>query len=142
MKKIVAIAILFAFTCIGTGSALAQYDRVRVKVPFNFTVGSRALPAGTYTISSIDNSSLIKIDNLSNTRIHVLAMSQAPSHTSAPARTAVFHKWGTRYFLSDVRGDEYSMDLQLPTSKEEKRAKAETSEAELRSSNTVLVALR
>jgi hypothetical protein len=142
MKKIVTIAILFVFTCIVTGTALAQGEGVRVKVPFDFTVGSTTLPAGTYAINTIGSSPLIKIDNLSNTGVHVLAMGQAPSGKPAPARTLVFHKWGTQYFLSDVRGDEYSMNLHLPTSKEEKRAKAEVTEAELHTNSTVLVALK
>jgi hypothetical protein len=142
MKKIVTIAILFVFTCIVTGTALAQGEGVRAKVPFDFTVGSTTLPAGTYSIKSINNSAIIKIDNLSNTGDHVLTMSQAPSGKPAPVRTLVFHKWGTQYFLSDVRGDEYHMNLHFPTSKEEKRAKAEVAEAELHTSSTVLVALK
>ena len=82
MKNIVTIAILLASTCIGASSAMAQSERVNVVVPFSFTVNSATLPAGRYSISNIDSSPLIKIDNLSNTRVHALAMGQAPLRAS------------------------------------------------------------
>lgn len=142
MKNIVTIAILLASTCIGASSALAQSERVNVVVPFSFTVDTMTLPAGTYSISSIDSSPLIRIDNLSNTGLHALAMGQAPLAKSPAVRTVVFHKCGPRYFLSDVRGGADSLNLHLPISKAEKRAQAEVLEAGLRTSNAVLVALR
>jgi hypothetical protein len=143
MKNIVTIAILLASTCIGAGNALAQSERVNVVVPFSFTINSTTLPAGTYSISNIDSSPLIKIDNLWNTRVHVLAMGQAPLRaTPAAVHSVVFHKCGSQYFLSDVRGGADSLNLHIPTSKAEKRAQAEVQEAGLRTSNTVLVALR
>jgi hypothetical protein len=142
MKNIITIAILFASTCIGAGSALAQSEQVRVNVPFNFHVGSKSLPAGTYTISSAGETPFIMISNLSRTSVRALALTQPPNRKSTPEHTVVFHKWGDQYFISDVRGGDSSMNLHLPTTKEEKRAKALISEAELRSSDNVLVAAR
>ena len=37
------------------GSAIAQSSHVRANVPFNFTVGSKTLPAGTYDIAAISS---------------------------------------------------------------------------------------
>ncbi len=141
MKNLIKIAILFASTCV-VSSAMAQDPQVRVKVPFNFTVGSTTLPAGTYSVSPIGNTWIIKVDNLSGHGGHVLAMSQAASTEPVQPDTAVFHRVGTRYFLSDLRSDGSYINLHMPTSKEEKRAVAEALQAGLRAKDTVLVALR
>ena len=39
------------------GSAIAQTSQVRANVPFNFTVGDKTLPAGTYDIGAISSRS-------------------------------------------------------------------------------------
>jgi len=36
------------------GSAIAQTVHVRANIPFNFAVGSKTLPAGTYDVGTID----------------------------------------------------------------------------------------
>jgi hypothetical protein len=64
------------------------------------------------------------------------------SNISSTANKLVFHRYGNQYFLSEVRCETASMNVQLTTSKAEKRAKtAQTQEAELRADNNVLVAL-
>ena len=39
------------------GSAIAQTVHVRANIPFNFAVGSKTLPAGTYDVGTIDGTS-------------------------------------------------------------------------------------
>ena len=52
MKRITAIvALLAAASTIGLGNAFAQGNAVRATMPFDFTVGNKVLPAGTYTIT-------------------------------------------------------------------------------------------
>ena len=142
MKNIVTTAILFAFACIATGSASAQKEQFKVNVPFSFTVGSKTLPAGTYTVSSASNSPFITIDSATKPGVRVLAVNQAPNGKISPENAMFFHKWGERYFVSDIHLDGSSSALHLSTTKEEKRAKAQTAEAELHNSNVVLVALK
>jgi len=141
MKNIATIAILFASTLIGASTASAQSEQVRVSVPFDFHVGSTTMPAGTYMITSAIGTPFITIANSSKVA-RTLTFSQAQTSYHTPAHTVVFHNWGGQYFISDVRGGDSSMNVHLPTTKEEKRAKALMSEAQLHSSENVLLALK
>jgi hypothetical protein len=61
MKTLVVLTTVFLFVCITP--AFAQWDRqATVRVPFDFTVGTTLLFAGTYEISTrpLDNAILIK----------------------------------------------------------------------------------
>jgi hypothetical protein len=62
MKRIITVA-AFAFTVIlGVGKSQAQVPAVQVTVPFKFTAGDKALPAGAYTIM-LASSGVIEIRN-------------------------------------------------------------------------------
>lgn len=51
MKHLIASAILVVGTTMGLAThASAQDNQIAVKVPFDFMVGSQALPSGTYRI--------------------------------------------------------------------------------------------
>ena len=50
MKRITAIALFAIANFALAGTSFAQSNGVRANVPFDFTVGNKLLPAGTYTI--------------------------------------------------------------------------------------------
>jgi hypothetical protein len=50
MKRITAIALFILAGLVSAGNVLAQDHGVRTTVPFDFTVGNKVLPSGTYTI--------------------------------------------------------------------------------------------
>jgi hypothetical protein len=139
MKNIITIAILFAGACITTGSISAQTAQVQATIPFNFSVGQATLPAGTYTLRTEKSSPILVIKNASRSAV-VVAMSQPDSPDANGKSRLVFHKYGGQYFLSDVRTQHSSMNLHLVPSRNEKRAKAQTLEAGMRSNDPVLVA--
>ena len=56
MNRILSIALVLASTLAAAGTSSAQDHKVKATVPFNFTVGDKTVPAGTYTISSSPNS--------------------------------------------------------------------------------------
>ena len=125
---------------ISVPSTYAQI-RVRVTVPFNFTVGKAEMPAGTYTISRAGAfSSVIEIKG-STTKKSVVSMVRSGGTSSSDSTAKlVFNQYGERYFLSQVtRG--YGADvMQLPTSKLEQEQRIEsTSRA---SEQKVVVAAR
>ena len=62
MKRIPAIALLAIANFALAGTSLAQSNGVQAKVPFDFTVGDKVLPAGNYTIRS-ESSHVIMIKN-------------------------------------------------------------------------------
>jgi hypothetical protein len=63
------------------------------------------------------------------------ADSRLPKHS-----VLVFIKYGDQYFLHEILCSSGAMNLQLPTSKVEKRV--QTQEASLSSGNQILVALK
>jgi hypothetical protein len=79
----------------------AQADTVTA-VPFAFTVGSTELPRDSYTISRVSghmNAFLIR--GLRGSTI-VMSQPDGPSATD-PSPRLVFHRYGDRYFLREVR---------------------------------------
>ena len=141
MKNLTAIALFVAAGIVTAGSALAQDHKVTATVPFNFTVNGRTLPAGNYTIGNDANSP--RILTIADRKDGVAVMAIAiPDSGYAADNKLVFHRYGSQYFLSEIRTANESMTCHLPTSKQEKWAKAQTQEASLRVNNDVLVALK
>jgi hypothetical protein len=141
MKNIAALALLVA-TTFAVDSALAQDHQIKSTVPFNFTVGDRTLPSGTYVISSdMTSPELVTMRNWAK---KAGAFSLGLPNQSNPTQdnSLVFHKYGNQYFLSDIRSDSVSMHVHFPTTKAEKRAKARVEEARLSSDEPVLIALK
>ena len=143
MKRIPTIALLVAASVIMAGSAMAQNDAVKATVPFNFTAsGNRLLPAGTYTIST-DTSSphILRIADREK-GVSVVALALPDAGNPRNTNKLVFHRYGSQYFLSAIRCEASAMNIYLPPSKQEKMARAQAQEAELRVNNDVLVALK
>ncbi len=145
MKNILAIAFLAATTCIGSLSASAQTHTALANVPFDFTVGSTPLPAGTYTITSSAPSHVIWLDSRSGGHAAVMGLA-GDSRPLAPNKI-VFHKYGSDYFLSDVRCDSASLNMHITPSKKEKEVRqrlqevSKTQQPGLASTETVFIAL-
>ena len=142
MNRISAIALIVAASFVTAGSAMAQDHRAQATVPFNFTVNGNSLPAGTYTVGSESRSPNVITITDREKNIHMLAIAMPDSNTSGGANKLVFHRYGNQYFLSEVRCESASLNVELSTSKAEKRAKAaQTQEAGVRVNNDVMIAL-
>jgi hypothetical protein len=141
MKHITALALFIAAAFITAGKAIAQDYAVKATIPFNFTVDGRSLPAGNYTLGSdITSPTVLKIrDQAQHVHVMVLAMPNADERPKA--NVLVFHKYGNQYFLSEIRSDASAINFQLATSKQEKRARAQTEQAGLRVNDNVMLAL-
>jgi hypothetical protein len=142
MNRISAIALIVAASFVTAGSAMAQDHRAQATVPFNFTVNGNSLPAGTYTVGSqLNTPNVITITDREK-NVHMLALAMPDPNISSGANKLVFHRYGNQYFLSEVRCESASMNVQLSTSKAEKRAQAaRAQEAGLRVNNDVMIAL-
>jgi hypothetical protein len=136
MKRITAIALFILASLVSAGSVSAQDNGVRATIPFDFTVGSKVLPSGTYTIQQ-GMTSLIVIRNREK-NIAVMSTSHADSKQSKTGKL-VFDKYGDQYFLREILCASVDMSVELPTSKMEKRARLQ--EARLESSPQVFIAL-
>jgi hypothetical protein len=137
MKRITSIALFALVSFVAIGSMSAQNRAVKATVPFDFSVGNKLLPAGTYTISS-ESYGVIEIRNYDR---HI-ALVSTTTHDANESKTAelVFHKYGDQYFLSEILCASADMNMAVPTSKQEKTAR--TQEANLQNSSQVFLALK
>jgi hypothetical protein len=141
MKNIAAIALFVAGTFVVAGQAYAQDHALKANVPFNFTVGNRTVPAGTYTISSdMADPDLVAIRNYAK-KVGVMSLGQPGESNPRHDNTLVFHKYGNQYFLSEIRSADAAMNIHFATTKAEKRARTLVEEAGLFVNDPVLIAL-
>lgn len=126
MKRITATA-LFTLAALVTAAlvtgprAMAQSRAVRATVPFDFTVGDKLLPAGSYEIWS-PSRGVVQIENRDN-HAAMLTATTYDSHESRNGNKLVFHKYGDQYFLSEILCRPASMNVRLPQTKTEKQAR-------------------
>jgi hypothetical protein len=138
MNRINAIALLAIANFAMAGTSFAQSNGVRATVPFDFTVGDKLLPAGTYTIKE-QSEHVIMIQN-HDKPIAVLSLVDGDSNKSPNGGKLKFHRYGSQYFLTEILCDRANMNLQVPTSKTEKRTAVQ--EANLRTRGETYVAAR
>jgi hypothetical protein len=131
MKRITALAFLTA-ALISMGSACAHAQATGFKVPFDFTVGNQVLPAGTYQVSYATNNAILIRSQDERFYAFTTTYSADPSTSGGKV---VFTKYGNQYFLHEVLCSALSMNVALPTSRLEKRARIQ--EAQLPHSETV-----
>jgi hypothetical protein len=138
MKRITAIAFLAIANFAMAGTSFAQSTGVRANVPFDFTVGNKLLPAGTYTIKE-QSDHVILITN-HDKPIAALSLVNGDSNTSPNGGKLKFHRYGNQYFLSEILCEQADMNLQVPTSKTERTTALQ--EARVRARGETLVAAR
>lgn len=123
MKRITAVAFFTLASILSAGSALAQNHEVRADVPFNFTVGNKVLPAGTYSISPAMDGA-IEIQNR-ETHLAVLTQTAMDSNHSQSGGELVFQRYGGQYFLREILCEFASMNVNIPFTTKERSARAE-----------------
>jgi hypothetical protein len=100
MKRITIVALFAAASMVGLGNAFAQGYAVRATMPFDFSIGSKVLPAGTYKINRFHND-LIEIQN-QDKDIAILSTSFSDDAQSKNGAVLIFDKCGDQYFLREV----------------------------------------
>jgi len=138
MKRITAIAFLAIANFAMAGTSFAQSTGVRANVPFDFTVGNKLLPAGTYTIKEQSNHVILITNH--DKPIAALSLVNGDSNRSPNGGKLKFHRYGNQYFLSEILCEQANMNLQVPTSKTERTTALQ--EARVRARGETLVAAR
>jgi hypothetical protein len=118
MKRITAIALLAIANFAMAGTSFAQSKTVRADVPFDFSVGNQLLPAGSYTIKA-GSEGFIAIRN-HNKPIAVITLVHRDRAKTPTGGKLIFHKYGDRYFLSEILSSWAVMNVTLPRSYMEK----------------------
>jgi len=126
MNRISAIALLAIASVATCADAIAQQPGLIANIPFAFTVGNTWMPAGEYTITSPSNDVL---ELKSASHIALVAGSQSYNQSRSGGKL-VFDKYDDQYFLHEVLcPDPASLNLKVPASKTEKRARDRAIEA-------------
>jgi hypothetical protein len=77
-------------------------------VPFDFVAGRRTLTAGQYTVSQPVNTSAVAFRSARGAPGVVVLTNRVESPGRQEIAKLVFHRYGDRYFLSEVWGTEDS----------------------------------
>jgi hypothetical protein len=140
MKRIAAIALLAIANFALAGHANAQSNGVEATVPFDFTVGDKLLPAGSYILKPGSRTSNMIVVRNRDKAIAALSIAGTDENRSRTGGRLVFHRYGSQYFLSEILCNDADMNLKLPTSKTEQRVRLD--EARLKTASQTLVAAR
>ena len=103
MKKQVLALVGALSLVLAAGSAFAQTQEVRANIPFNFVVNKTAMPAGTYSIARTGISSdAVVVRGLTCKATKLVGTMQRGSGKINDRSKLVFHRYGDRYFLSQI----------------------------------------
>jgi len=102
-SQVKQLAVISLLTLLAVTPVFSQARAVRIEVPYEFTVGSKVLPAGTYTFSlSANDQGWVEVhsEGKAETRARVVTRLGGPSEFQDGS--LVFDKTGTTRILSEV----------------------------------------
>jgi hypothetical protein len=115
LTLIVAIAFVTAVV-----SANAQSRTVVANIPFDFSVGDKALPSGEYMVKAVtDNGNALAIHNKQSSKSAIRLSNSIQAPKASEKTKLVFHRYGPRYFLAEVWVSGERIGRQLLKTKEE-----------------------
>jgi hypothetical protein len=105
---------------------LKSSDRIVTKVPFQFMVANKPVPAGQWTVlAATDGARVVAIRNgeAKLSLFSTLCATETGKTATAPA--LVFHKYGDRYFLAGIKIEGSRTMYRLPENKAEIELRAQ-----------------
>jgi hypothetical protein len=117
-----AFSLISLLSLLLVGSAIAQTVHVRGNIPFNFAVGSKTFPAGTYDIASVDSldGKILLLQARDGNASMMLNSNTAENLKPADKTKLIFNQYGNRYFLSQIWVAGETCGHQLPKTSREK----------------------
>ena len=104
-RACICTAILTSLIALGLPIAQARSNNAMiVRVPFDFYVRDRVLPAGDYSVSELTNDGVaLQLRSTDNGEaLAVLTNSAEEAGRQARAPRLIFHRYGEQYFLAAV----------------------------------------
>lgn len=124
-----AMVVLVVVMSLVTAVVSAQgqsVKKLRATIPFEFTVGSANLSAGEYNVRSInDDGDVILVSGQSKAQNAVRMSNPMTAATAPKTGKLVFHRYGNRYFLSEIWTPGQNAGRQLRMSKAERAIQRE-----------------
>ena len=106
-----------------TGLANAQTIVLQAQVPFDFVVNGKTIPAGQCLIQSLDGMQTVLSISNGNQHDWILSIGD-PSPNPGKKTALVFHRYGDRYFLAEIKRTGKS-GYQLPPTRLEEELQAQ-----------------
>jgi hypothetical protein len=122
MNRIAAIALLVLATSMTPGNGSAQSAVLKVDVPFNFSVSDTFLPAGSYAIGFDQAHPNVLLIEDRTKSVRARAYVERGLIGRGTLHTLTFHRYGGRYFLSEIHLNSALEGVLLPETKLERQA--------------------
>jgi hypothetical protein len=125
IKRLTMLSLVSMFTlCAAVASANAQPGNpIRAKIPFDFNVSEKKLPAGEYTFSRLSGFASSNVMSVSNVNANISVFQStfgAQVLTPKNESILVFHKYGDQYFLEQIWSGGEQEGTQVPESRSER----------------------
>jgi hypothetical protein len=125
MKYATVIALLVLTLSLAATAQLARSNKLVTNIPFDFVARDKALPAGQCVLQPVTaDGSVITIRNLAAHTAMLAMVTPGRDNTASGKYSLVFHQYGTRHFLSEIRTANGSV-YKLPESKLEREMLAQ-----------------
>ncbi len=119
MKKTLTL-FAAALAVLVTTVANAQSVHMKADIPFNFIISGATLPAGEYSVASVDvGGHVLLISDLSSQKNKLILVNSCRSAKTATKTKLVFHRYGDRYFLNQIWVAGNDAGHEIPTSRRE-----------------------
>jgi len=135
IKRLTMLGLVSMFALLGAvTSANAQLSSpIRAKIPFDFNVGKKKLPAGEYTfrrLSDFSDNKTMFVNNVDGS-VHLFkSILEAQVLTPKNQSVLVFHKYGDQYFLEQIWLKGELEGTQLPESRTERTTRRQLEESQ------------
>jgi hypothetical protein len=96
----------------------AQTMDLRATIPFEFRMGQRVMPAGSYTVRDSDGVLILREENGGKATLGLTIATDPPKDLSTAALQ--FHRYGDTYFLDKIWTPGYNTARGVPKSSFEK----------------------
>jgi len=127
------IALVFALTIYPSRAHAQIIDTLEVNIPFQFHAGNTRLPAGNYSIHTLENSDLMFMEITSaDGSISALFEVRQTDASSTPVKSElIFNKYGNRYFLAKLFDEVNPSGSEVAESAYEKKVSQAGAEAQI-----------
>ena len=116
-------AMMGLFLVLAVGSVQAQSgSSLEINIRFDFQIGSKVLPAGTYTVRRLSQNSMVVESKAGGERVIAQTPGTADGGGKETPAKLVFHQYGDQYFLAQVWLDRDADGRKLIKSNAEREA--------------------
>jgi hypothetical protein len=126
MKKqaytMIAVIVLVGSMAVAANSQTSGRTQLIANIPFQFSVGNKTLPAGEYTVLSVNADSsnvVLKIQSQDGKTSAMLQMGSVEGKAEDRAKL-VFHRYGNRYYFAQAWTGEGGSRLEAQKSRAER----------------------